>query len=1177
MDSTMFARKFALALTIATAGIAPAQTFDRRGTDLPEIVVEAGGRYGTCDVLKFAPDGSYAIAGGDDKVARLWPYAQDAFKTNEAEVLRWPSWREQRGGIKDLAISPDGKKFALGGYGMKPSTVVIVARERGTMLAITWPESRNGIDDFNVVHSVAFHPDGERVAFGTADGSLWIWKPEKLAMETKGRAFNSPVRAGKHEALKNPDGKAEYNFPRRIWFPDANTMVSVAQSGQVLQCKIDGNLTSDPAAAVPEGKTLFNVNDGQAKRYRVYRAEVSADGKYLASACSGPQVLVRSLVDNTTNAIAMKADSFPRSIAWQPKTNALAVGVATVMLAEGGKPRFYADTNDTVKLFNPPEMKAAKEFPIAGRAECMAFHPKDARMAIAGGDGDEVSLYDPAQPAKPLSAIRSQGRKPWGLKLSVNGNVIAQQIERDPNSTDPNKRGQGNWYRFDMSRLAATADDKIPWVEPRSELDGWKIVPDTEDRFIWYAERERPGAAPLRLRLMTDRDRDLAPTCFTFLPAKGNEPVRVIVGHYYGASVFNLDPRAAKLNANKQLELPKSRIYTGHSGEVISLAAAADGSWFLTGGADQTLAAYSLKPWASNANLGASVELKDDKPSITALDVGSPAWEAGMRKEDKLDLLVVGGEKIVYDRRPGKKETGTADDAVASLKNPQSGEEHYFDLGADEKGNRREILTTVRQRPMWKWFSGFENNRISNWNVWMWHGSYYLTTTAHGDRLVGWHVNSPDVGGTPSFQQLQQFEKHFHKPAAIQKLLANRDIAEALKEAQGENPLPIKFGGLQPAPVDLALKNSILNEKGLELAVNVAPRGSNPDLLPERVELWVNDYRYKVWDGLQRKPFAENIALPPELFRNGNNQVSVMTFNGAGGRAEDIRFVKNPVESVRPNLLTLAVGINDYSEHQKISTGARSFGNLKSAVNDAQQLNENLEKFLGSDKYFPEGTTALRVNANANRAELLKQLQQHQKTAKPNDWLIVFFAGHGDLIMPGETKGNIIADGPAGRRGAFAGSSGVFFMCGPNYSSLKPTETGLSSEELYEALAKINCRKLVLLDACHSGQASDANMLRRFIPTSQGPMVMAACEQGELSYEDPAFGHGLFTYAILEALGPQFRRASTAGGSLTTDGLFGYVRGRMPQLLTKIQKPNDSQNPISFPQQLPSSVLLKPQ
>ena len=1175
----MFARRLAFAALLGIATVAPAQTFDRRGTDLPEIVVEAGGRYGTCDVLKFAPDGTFAIAGGDDKVARLWPYAKDEFKAgpNEAEVLRWPSWREQRGGIKDLAISPDGKKFALGGYGMKPSTVVIVARERGTMLAITWPESRNGIDDFNVVHSVAFHPDGERIAFGTADGSIWFWKPEKLAKETKGRAFNSPVRAGKHEALKNQDGKAEYNFPRRIFFPNANTLVSVAQSGQVLECKLDSAMTSDPAAPIPEGKTLFNVNDGQAKRFRVYRAEVSTDGKYLAAASAGPQVVVRSLADNTTTAIALDENTFARSIAFQPKTNRLALGVATVLLAEAGKPRFYTDTHDTIRIYDVPAAKPAKEFAIIGRAECLAFHPTENRLAIAGGDGDEVSLYDADAPAKPLSTIRSQGRKPWGLKISESGNIIAQQIERDAKSMDPNKRGQGDWYRFDMSRLTATADDKQKWVEPLTEHGGWKIVPDTEDRFIWYAERERPGGEPLRMRLMTDRDRDLAPTCFTFLPAKGNDPVRVIVGHYYGASLFDLDPRRATLNAKKQLELAKSRIYTGHSGEVISLVAAADGTWFLTGGADQTLAAYSLKPWASHPTFGATVVAKDGKAIVTTLDTGAPAWEAGLRKEDSIALLAVGGEKIVFDRRPGKPEVGTAEDCVDALKNPVSGVEHFFDLGPDEKGVRREVITTVRQRPLWKWFSGFENNRISNWNVWMWHGSYYLTTTAHGDRLVGWHVNSPEVGGTPSFRQLQQFEKHFHKPAAIQKLLANRDIAEALKEAQGENPLPIKFGAKEPAPVDLALKNSILNDKGLELAVNVAPRGSNPDLLPERVELWVNDYRYKVWDGLQRKNFSENVAIPPDAFRNGANQVSVMTFNAAGGRAEDVRFVKNPIDSVRPNLLTLAVGINDYTENRKISTGTRAFGDLKSAVNDAEKLNGTLENFLGSNKFFPEGFTALRVNSKANRAALLADLEKHRTTAKPNDWLVVFFAGHGDLIMPGETKGEILPDLPNGRRGAFAGNSGLFFMCGPNYSPLKPAETGLSSEELYETLAKINCRKLVLLDACHSGQASDANMLRRFIPTSQGPMVMAACEQGELSYEDPAFGHGLFTYAILEALGPKMRAASTAGGTLTTNGLFGYVRGRMPQLLVKIGKRDDLQNPISFPQTLPASALLKPQ
>ena len=43
-----------------------------------------------------------------------------------------------------------------------------------------------------------------------------------------------------------------------------------------------------------------------------------------------------------------------------------------------------------------------------------------------------------------------------------------------------------------------------------------------------------------------DRARDQAPTCFTFLPAKGDNPTRVIVGHYYGASLFELTPAGVK-------------------------------------------------------------------------------------------------------------------------------------------------------------------------------------------------------------------------------------------------------------------------------------------------------------------------------------------------------------------------------------------------------------------------------------------------------------------------------------------------------------------------------------------------------------------------------------------------------------------------------------------------------
>ena len=36
---------------------------------------------------------------------------------------------------------------------------------------------------------------------------------------------------------------------------------------------------------------------------------------------------------------------------------------------------------------------------------------------------------------------------------------------------------------------------------------------------------------------------------------------------------------------------------------------------------------------------------------------------------------------------------------------------------------------------------------------------------------------------------------------------------------------------------------------------------------------------------------------------------------------------------------------------------------------------------------------------------------------------------------------------------------------------------------------------------------------------------MAACDQSESSFEDEKLGHGVFTYAVLEALGQKFRAA----------------------------------------------------
>ncbi|MFO0801696.1 MAG: caspase family protein [Gemmataceae bacterium] len=1124
------------------AEVSFAQQADRRARDEPEIVVEAGGRVGPADALLFTPDGKHLLAGGDDKVVRVWPHDEKGL--GKASVLRWRAWREQRGGIKAVAVSPDGQRVAVGGYGMRPSTVCLLDRETGDVLGLTWPLSKPG-ENIGAVMAVAYHPDGKRIAFGTADGRLWLWEPEKLAVPDKdGRPSKPPQAIGSH----TPNG--EFNFPRSLSFTGPNALVSVAQSGEVIE--------SDLAKSKP----LFNAIMGQGG-VTVHRAEAS--GGRLAIATSGPRVLLRGADGKLLRSIELTKDSFPHSLALSKDGKKLAVGVATARPAADGKPRFYLEENDHILLFDSPfeGNGEPKRIGHTGPAEAMAFHPSENRLAIAGGDADEVTLLDLAKPEKPLGTIRGAGRQIWSVSLSENGDTLGIRTVREAKSDDPNRRGTGEWAKFDLNRLTPSGDDSVRWVEPIASADGWMIEP--ESRFTWYAVGHGK-----RHRLELDRARDQAPTCFTFLPATDKRPTRLLVGHYYGASLFELTEAGAK----------QTKLFTGHAGETLSIAAAKDQTWFVTGGGDHTVAAWSLTDWPSHPALGSSFDIMDGNLEVTGVDTGSPGWEAGLRVGDTLDLLAVGG-KLLFDRRPKHKETGTAEAALAALKSPQPRIELFFGWTSKGQPGRKESLTTVRQRPLWKWFPAFnDRGRLTDWVVWMWHGSYYHTKSAHGDRLIGWHVNHPEPGGRPEFYQLQQFEKHFHRLDAIEKLVATRDIGAAIREVRGNNPLPVSFSAYEPAPVAIGVGKTVLGEKGLPITVSAKPRGNNPDLLPERVELWLNDHRLEVWNSLDPKnPFEQKFQIDAAKFRTGENHLAVLTFNAAGGRAEAVRTVKNPKPADPVNLVGLSVGINDYSGYRKAG-GARNFGDLASANRDAMAIARTFEGFRGSDKFFRQGELELRLDAKANRKQLLASLNAFAATAKPEDLLVVFFAGHGDLVLPGP-KGGLIPNNikpeliPKGQRGLAAGG-GLFVLCCPEYSEKNAANTSLTAEELFDGLAKVNCRKVVLLDACHSGQASEANLLRRAAPNGQGPFVIASCDQSELAYEHPKLNHGVFSYAVLDALGDGFRNADRdSDGILTAEELFNHSSITVPSLVRQIGLKGKSQNPICFPRDPPKFPVVQ--
>ena len=72
-------------------------------------------------------------------------------------------------------------------------------------------------------------------------------------------------------------------------------------------------------------------------------------------------------------------------------------------------------------------------------------------------------------------------------------------------------------------------------------------------------------------------------------------------------------------------------------------------------------------------------------------------------------------------------------------------------------------------------------------------------------------------------------------------------------------------------------------------------------------------------------------------------------------------------------------------------------------------------------------------------------------------------------------------------------------------------------------------QQVVLLDACHSGM--DARKRGRGLgglaeafeeelasASTEGRAILSSCSGGEIAYEDPECGHGIFTYHLLEGL-----------------------------------------------------------
>lgn len=215
-------------------------------------------------------------------------------------------------------------------------------------------------------------------------------------------------------------------------------------------------------------------------------------------------------------------------------------------------------------------------------------------------------------------------------------------------------------------------------------------------------------------------------------------------------------------------------------------------------------------------------------------------------------------------------------------------------------------------------------------------------------------------------------------------------------------------------------------------------------------------------------------------------------------------IIKNPgtIIPVGRQKYALIIGISRYKN------SAKGIRNLEYADVDARAIYELLQQ--PSAGGFSRENMLLLANEDATAGRISEALTHFVAKASVNDLLLIFFAGHGahDRFAPQNLY-------------LIAHDTDVFNM----------PATALSMPGLRSYLDQnIKSKRVVLLmDACHSGGFSTegtrdlgnnlANQyLQKMLYQEEGRAIITSSDVNELSHESERWGHGVFTYYLLQGL-----------------------------------------------------------
>ncbi|TWU03299.1 caspase family protein [Neorhodopirellula pilleata] len=1059
---------------------------DTPGDQRPILRLNYDGHSSRVNVVRFNETGDRLITAGQDKDVHVWQRdLRNPQQWVHTRTVRWQVWRGPRGVINDLAIRQN--EIAMAGYGAMGGTGEVWVADAATG---KWIRS---LADYTAAHrvtvdSLSWSKDATpilvsadlagRVVRWTTDPSSGRWRPETIIGEDTSTYGDSTAK------LLKP-------FRRFHAMTTFGGQIATTHLNRLHRNPIPGG-----------GEFTFPIWQVQLHAPESGSQPVRLDGEI-----PGLITQLRSSSDQRVLAVACHTAREVKLWRRQPETNTLAVENVSVdgrplfvdIDASGGRLLVGTEADDSpaiVALYDltTQPTRLIDSMVLKETAASGVFDPTNRSVVLAIGNA--LQIHDTDAEGRWNTSARQVLKTPikpiTRIAASAQADPVRVAISR-AKTDDGDKPFSEVFNLSDLSLESVPVDD----IADDQFLEGQRldtkitVRPSATDFNVFQLYRDETllGTLPLRPELHG------RPTTVSTVEIQGQPLAIVGTEGQNNVYVFSL---AADPSAIANVPLKIVRQFRGHFGTVRSTSASADGRFLLTGSDDATLCAWNLGEVMTTSDMvnrwGATFETLDGKLTVASIDEAGPLFFRGVRIGDQVS-------RLKWPDEQGKTVTAETPETIGkALAETTFDTQVVFEV--DRQGRP---IETFQMFPAWYPLATVLIDEEREWAMWTPTGIYNASLA--GNQRFGWQLNR-GLGADVEYFRADQFRASLERPAVMRRLLSSGSLAAAMRVTLGGGPPPgetaiinqiasrPRIRILSPIPEMLGKTPTVGPGPSTEVIARIeSPAGVGiasvkafmdgiPGVLKsqETIDATTTEFR---WDF--------------ELPRQTELQLDVYAATNSQSAARETIVVRRlqATPPAKAKMHLIAMGISRYADPNILPLDFAA--KATDAVADAlRQYAEPLYDVTTTQLVDSQATRSLwRIYARST-------LDQLKEAVGPDDLVVMYLCGHG------------MRDRRTGQW--------YFVSADADYRDLMNDQYNdcVSLSDL-SVFASLPCRKLAILDSCHSGAVQSfmrEDDLKSAIRVLQDDVVMTitASEGREEAAEVVEAGLGRFTSRLLEAL-----------------------------------------------------------